>query len=93
MRPVMSKVEQVARALQAAKIDGQRIRFSDEYAILMARAAIEAMPLEQLIRDAYVRGVEWNEENPLDREYRFKASADYADKVLSAALQEQEPQP
>ncbi len=44
------------------------------------------MPLELLIREAYVRGVEWNEENPLDREYRFKAAADYADKVLSAAL-------
>lgn len=51
-----------------------------------ARSAIAAMPLELLIREAYVRGVEWNEENPLDREYRFKAAADYADKVLSAAL-------
>lgn len=55
----------------------------------IARAAIEAIPLDQLIRDAYVRGVEWNEENPLDRDYRFKAAADYADKTISAALSEE----
>ncbi len=50
-----------------------------------ARAAIEAMPLEKMIIEAYLRGVEWKEENPLDldREYRFKAARDYADKTLS----------
>lgn len=55
----------------------------------MARAAIEAIPLEKLLMAAYVRGVEWNEENPLDREYRFKAAGDYADKTISAALNEE----
>jgi hypothetical protein len=45
------------------------------------------MPFERLIINAYLRGVEWNEENPLDREYRFKAAEDYADKTISALSQ------
>lgn len=82
-------VERVAKALWEASEPGEFEEQDPGYVSAYrrcARAAIEAMPLEQLVRDAYVRGVEWNEENPLDREYRFKASADYADKVLSAAL-------
>lgn len=39
--------------------------------------------IEQWLIAAYARGVEWNEENPLDREYRFKAAGDWADKALN----------
>lgn len=39
--------------------------------------------VEQWLIAAYARGVEWNEENPLDREYRFKAAGDFADKALN----------
>lgn len=38
--------------------------------------------LEHEVTEAFARGVEWCEENPLDREFRFKAGADYADRVL-----------
>ena len=80
----MTMIERVARAIvEADATEGLTFR---ELSKAMARAAIEAMPLEQLIRAAYVRGVEWNEENPLDRDYRFKAAADYADKTLSSAV-------
>ena len=91
-------VERVARAI--CENSGQSWESSAEgyreICIGFARAAIEAMPLEQLIRDAYVRGVDWAYETILDPEcrfdrgYRVKASADYADKILSAALNEQE---
>lgn len=78
-------VERVARAIEQANTDSTGLMFR-ELLEAMARAAIEAMPLEQLIQDAYVRGVNWSNENPTDQYYRFKAAADYADKTLSAAL-------
>lgn len=92
----MSMVEKVARAIHAkhrSPDDNQHWFYVEpehcELSRQLARAAIEAMPIEQLIIAAYVRGVEWNEENPLDREYRFKAAGDYADKTLFAALSEE----
>jgi len=38
---------------------------------------------EQMLVDAYVRGIEWADENPFDLEYGVKAARDYADKTLS----------
>ncbi len=35
-------VERAAKAIQATKINGQRVRFADAYAAMMARAALEA---------------------------------------------------
>lgn len=50
----MTPVERVARAVQAAKINGQRVRLSDEYAQAIARAAIAALaePSEGMIKAA-----------------------------------------
>ncbi|MBZ9922844.1 hypothetical protein LB579_34910 [Mesorhizobium sp. BR1-1-7] len=86
-------VERVARAICLASGDGPPDRLTSALpnrAIArwqmyehQARAAIEATQIEQMIINAYVRGVEWNEENPLDREYRFKAAGDYADAALA----------
>ena len=36
-------VERAAKAIQATKINGQRVRFADAYAAMMARAALEAV--------------------------------------------------
>jgi hypothetical protein len=76
--------ESIRDAFTEAELGNPRIKF-EELTDILARAAIEAIPLEQWIMRAYVRGAEWNEENPLDRKYRFKAAGDYADKLLSEA--------
>jgi hypothetical protein len=41
--------------------------------------------IEEMLVAAYVRGVEWHNENrtPADFRYRFKAARDYADKTLA----------
>lgn len=39
-------VERAAKAIQATKINGQRVRFSDAYAAMMARAALETASRE-----------------------------------------------
>lgn len=43
VRPITDEdVERAAKAIQATKINGQRVRFADAYAAMMARAALEA---------------------------------------------------
>lgn len=82
----MSMIQRVGAAIKLAGDYWLPGETHAAYHERVARAAIEAMPFERLIINAYLRGVEWNEENPLDREYRFKAAEDYADNALSAAL-------
>lgn len=74
-------VERVARAIETEIKKRRPDEMMEPYIESAARAAVEVM--RPAISAAYVRGVEWNEENPLDREYRFKAAADYADKATS----------
>lgn len=55
------------------------IRACIEAADLIERQGQIIEGFERLVIDAYARGVEWCEENPVDREYRFKAAQDFAD--------------
>jgi hypothetical protein len=50
---------------------------------------------EGLLARAYLRGVEWRDENPghVDYSYRFKAACDYADKTYHAHAASPAPQP
>jgi hypothetical protein len=51
----MSQLERAARAVQDAKINGQRIRFSDEYAAVLARAVIASIePDDAMVEAALV---------------------------------------